>query len=167
MVVAGDTGDSGIRGNDMSQLTAAQVADYFLAQVDEECGDSISNLKLQKLLYYAQGFHLAIFDSPLFDDEITAWQHGPVVRSLYRQYKDYGAGALPIPEDVDFSIYTNEVKELLDEISSIFGQFSAWKLSSMTHNEPPWEDAYALAANSTISHSALKQYFKTQLIDGE
>lgn len=66
----------------MPNLTAKDVANYFLAQVDEECGDSISNLKLQKLLYYTQGFHLAMTGKLLFDEPIVNWQHGPVVESL-------------------------------------------------------------------------------------
>ncbi len=47
-------------------LTAFQIADYFLTLVDDEAGDGLSNLKLQKLVYYAQGFHLALTGKPLF-----------------------------------------------------------------------------------------------------
>ncbi len=51
--------------------------------VDREAGDVITQLKLQKLMYIAQGIHLALYDAPLFKEEIEAWQHGPVVRELY------------------------------------------------------------------------------------
>jgi uncharacterized phage-associated protein len=68
------------------KLSCVEIAKYFLVQVEEELGDSISNLKLQKLVYYAQGFNLALFDgNPLFDEEIQAWTHGPVVPALYHQ----------------------------------------------------------------------------------
>lgn len=60
-------------------LNCFDVAKYFLAQQDETAGDLISNLKLQKLIYYAQGFHLAISDRPLFPEPIKAWIHGPAV----------------------------------------------------------------------------------------
>ncbi len=63
------------------------VAEYFLSLADEEAGDFLSNLKLQKLVYYAQGFHLALFNRPLFMAAIHAWQHGPVVPELYHAYK--------------------------------------------------------------------------------
>jgi uncharacterized phage-associated protein len=95
-------------------LSCDDAAKYFLAQVSEDAGDLISNLKLQKLLYYAQGFHLALYDEPLFPEAIEAWTHGPVVPDLYRHYKKYGAGAIPCPEDIEFSIYDEETKSLLD-----------------------------------------------------
>ena len=59
-------------------LSCYDVAQYFLAKSDEDAGDLMSNLKLQKLVYYAQGFALALFDKPLFSERIEAWIHGPV-----------------------------------------------------------------------------------------
>ena len=143
-------------------LTCFDIARYFLAHVNEDYGDNISNLKLQKLVYYAQGFYLALYDKPLFSESIEAWTHGPVVPALYREYKDFGAGAIPIPQDMDFSIYDEQTKELLDDIFNVFGQFSAWKLRNMTHTEPPWKDADT-CANKIISHESMKEYFKTRL----
>lgn len=145
-------------------LTCHDVANYFLAQVDEDAGDLISNLKLQKLVYYAQGFHLALYDKPLFREPIVAWVHGPVVPQLYHKYKEYGSGPLPRPQDIDFSIYNDQTRDFLDEIYRDFGQFSAWKLRNMTHEEPPWKKA--AETKSEISHDSLKAYFKTQLISG-
>ncbi len=142
-------------------LSCYDVAKYFLSLTDEDAGDLISNLKLQKLVYYAQGFHLAIFAKPLFLEPIEAWSHGPVIPVLYHSYKHYGSGNIPPQDDMVFSIYTQDTRELLDEIYSVFGQFSAWKLRNMTHEEPPWRDASATAG--IIGHDALKEYFKTQL----
>ena len=143
-------------------LTCRQVADYFLAQQDEDCGDLISNLKLQKLLYYAQGFYLAVNEGvPLFSEDIEAWIHGPVVPELYHAFKEYGSNAIPAPEQLDLSIFDPKTKELLDEVYTVFGQFSGWKLRNMTHDEAPWKDA---ASKSVISHSVMQDYFKTQLV---
>jgi uncharacterized phage-associated protein len=142
-------------------LSCHDVANYFLALADEDAGDLISNLKLQKLVYYAQGFHLALFDEPLFDERIEAWTHGPVIPELYHSYKHYGSGAIPSPEEVNFDIYTLEIKELLDEVYNVFGQFSAWKLRNMTHVEPPWKDVEGFAGE--ISHESMREHFKTQL----
>lgn len=135
------------------------VAKYFLAQCDAEAGDTISNLKLQKLCYYAQGFHLAAFDKPLFRESIEAWPHGPVIRSLYAKYKAHGAGAIPLPTGMDFSIFDKKSRQLLDEVYKVYGQFSAWKLRNMTHEEPPW--VYASKSNDEISRDDMKKYFKT------
>ncbi len=99
----------------MASLTAQDVAKYFLAQIDDESGDTISHLKLQKLVYYAQGYHLALTGKPLFRDIIRAWAHGPVVRSVYNSYSKYGSKAIPRPKRVDFSRYSPEQRGLLDE----------------------------------------------------
>jgi uncharacterized phage-associated protein len=136
------------------------VAKYFLAQVDEEAGDLISNLKLQKLVYYAQGFHLALYGVALFDAPIEAWQHGPVVPELYHAYKEFGSSAIPCPEDFDFQALSVEARDLLDEVYSVYGQFSAWKLRDMTHDEAPWKET---SINCVISHETLRDYFKTRL----
>jgi len=144
-------------------LTANDIAKYFLAlSNDEDSGELISNLKLQKLVHYAQGFHLALYDQPLFDECIEAWAHGPVIPDLYHLYKRYGSGSIPPATDFDPNIYTQEVKELLDEVFSVYGQFSAWKLRALTHDESPWKNAYN-RKNKVISQDELKEYFKTLL----
>lgn len=140
-------------------LSCFDIAQYFLAQVDEDAGDSISNLKLQKLVYYAQGFHLALYDNPLFGEDIVAWEHGPVVIPLYREYKKYGAGPIPSAE-IDLETFQPKLRELLDEVYSVYGQFSASKLRALTHEEPPWKET---PINGIISHEVMSRYFKTQL----
>jgi uncharacterized phage-associated protein len=143
-------------------LSCHDIAKYFLAQTNEEAGDLISNLKLQKLLYYAQGFHLALYDQPLFPESIEAWTHGPVVPEVFQAYKIYGSGAIPIPEDIDFSKFNQQTRDLLDEVYSVYGQFSAWKLVNLVHEEEPWRNARQ--GDLIISHQSLKKYFKTQLL---
>ncbi len=147
----------------MAELTASDVADYFLSSVDEESGDNISNLKLQKLVYYAQGLHLAMHDGqPLFDDDIEAWQHGPVVPELYRRYKDHGAGAIPRPAAIDLEKFSSETCAFLEDVWETFGQYSAMKLRAMTHEEPPWK---LTPLNCPISRELMRNYFRTLLVD--
>ena len=140
-------------------ISVFDVAKYFLTLNDEEIGELISNLKLQKLVYYAQGFHLAIMDEPLFADSIEAWAHGPVIPSLYHEYKVHNLQAIPSPTSFDADIIPQETRELLDEVYNVFGQFSAWKLRNMTHEEPPWREASKMAG--IISLDSMKTYFKT------
>ncbi|WKM72881.1 DUF4065 domain-containing protein [Klebsiella oxytoca] len=143
-------------------LTCFDVADYFLSRCDEESGDTISNLKLQKLVYYAQGFSLVLLEKPLFGEKIEAWMHGPVVPDLYRHFRQYGNCALPTPEQLDLSKYTEEEIELLDEVYKVYGQFSAWKLRNMTHEELPWRQTYIEgAASQEIEHESMESFFKT------
>jgi uncharacterized phage-associated protein len=144
-------------------ITAQDVANYFLASVDETIGDNLSNLKLQKLLYYAQGLYLAVRDgAPLFPEEIKAWQYGPVVEEIYHEYKEYGANAIPAPESFDASKISLDVREILDEVATVYGQFSASRLMNMTHEEPPWKTTDPKAV---ITHDKMRDYFKTQLVD--
>jgi len=138
------------------------VAVYFLSLSEPEAGDFISNLKLQKLVYYAQGFHLAMYDAPLFEDEIKAWEHGPVVPSLYHKYKEHGSKAIDISEKISFTQLAKEEKELVGEVYKVYGQFSAWKLRNLTHGEAPWKDT---GKNEVISHELMKRFFKTLLVE--
>ncbi len=141
-------------------LSCHNVARYFLTKVDKDSGDLISNLKLQKLVYYAQGLHLALYDEPLFAEPVEAWPHGTAIAVLYQAFKKYGDDAIEPPKDVDFSIYNDRTRNLLDEVYSFFGQFSAWKLRNMTHEEDPWKNA---PPNGIITHEAMKKYFRAWL----
>lgn len=142
-------------------LTCFDVAEYFLSLAEEDVGDSISNLKLQKLVYYAQGFSLVILKGPLFPESIEAWTHGPVVPELYHRYKEYGSDGIPKPEKIDFSKYNQEVKDLLNEVWEVYGQFSAWKLRNMSHATMPWINYQ----DQVIPPEVMREYFST-LVDG-
>lgn len=102
---------------------------------------------------------MALHDVPLFDEDIVAWEHGPVVIPLYRKYRQYGAGPIP-PDEINLEDFRPELRELLDEVYSVYGQFSASKLRALTHAEPPWQETLI---NGVISHDLMQRYFKTQL----
>lgn len=140
--------------------SALNVAKYFLALCDPEAGDTISNLKIQKLLYYAQGFHLALFDSPIFAENIEAWMHGPVVPEIYHYFKEYGDGAISVDPEFNLETIDPKISDFLNEIYNVFGQYSAWKLRNMTHEEPPWKNC---PQGRVISHDSMKEYFSTLL----
>lgn len=142
-------------------MTAHEIAKYFVSLVDEDAGDSISNLKVQKLLYYAQGFHLAVYDAPLFPEAIKAWAHGPVVPQVYHVYKEYGSHPITV-ERVELDSYGPRERELLDEVWAVYGQFTASKLETMTHNEPPWMNT---PQSEAIPHSIMAEFFKTLVVD--
>ena len=143
----------------MAQIN--DVAECFLYLDDTNEGDGISNLKLQKLAYYAQGFYSAIFGKPLFNNGISAWSHGPVVSDLYHNYKQYGSNRIPVPSNFDVSSLNNEEFELLEEVFEVFGQYSAWKLRNMTHEESPWLNHEVNAG--AIPLTEITEYFKTRL----
>lgn len=150
-----------------STFTCFDIADYFLSMVDEDEGDHITNLKLQKLLYYAQGLHLACYNAPLFEEHIEAWAHGPVIPQVYSKYRDFSYNPIPRPRDLDFDKFDGDSRGFLDEVYRSFGQYSAWKLREMTHEEPPWKEAYRKGPNTIISHEALKDYFSQFVEDDD
>jgi uncharacterized phage-associated protein len=144
-------------------ITAANTAKYLLTLDDQDAGDLTSNLKLQKLLYYSQGIHLAMRGGPLFVDAIEAWQHGPVCPTVYREYREHGAKGLPIPTEFDLDLIPAPAREVLDEVHCVYGQFSAWRLREMTHDEPPWRDHYREGVKVVIPQQAMREFFLTVL----
>lgn len=141
------------------------VANWFLKynydlreQLDEDT-DEISNLKLQKLLYYAQGASLALRNKPMFEDDIEAWKHGPVVPTVYRKYKNSGSsGIMNIEEPKNLS---KEDLEILKMVYDTFGEYSAWGLRNLTHSESPWIET---ERNQVIPQEKIKNYFKENYV---
>lgn len=119
------------------------VAEYFIA-LSNETGNLISNLKLQKLVYYAQAWHLANFGMELFKEDFQAWVHGPAIPSLYGEYKSFGWKPI-IREDLNSeefikikTKFTEKTLSLLDLVVNEYFGLTAFELERLTHNEDPW-----------------------------
>lgn len=146
---------------------ADQIADFFLSKIDAEKGDTISPLKLQKLVYYAQAWHYTIFDKPLFEEKIEAWVNGPVVPSLYKRFVgthtkhsviDISEIELKVPE------FEEKTRVLLDEVYGIYGERSASYLENLTHSEQPWLKARGILppfanCKEEITLASMKEYY--------
>jgi len=145
-------------------ITNAQaVADYFLWMA-KESGDLLTNKKLQKLLYYAQGWYLAIHDEPLFDDDFQAWIHGPVQRGVWDRFREHGWNPLPSPVEIEPEI-DPKVKSHLEELMVAYGGISAFELVQMTHSERPWLEArgslpFDTPSSAMISKETMRAFFK-------
>jgi uncharacterized phage-associated protein len=142
--------------------TAIQVADWFRNAIDREAGDLITHLKLQKLVYYAQAWSLALLERPLFDEDFRAWTHGPVILSVWHAFKDYRWEALPPAEDV--AEFEPEVEALLNDVLAAYGEHSAKALEDLTHSEDPWIRARnglppEATCNATIPKDHLQQFY--------
>jgi len=145
----------------VAMANVLDVAKYFIyLGDDEEEGDPVTNMKLQKLLYYAQGFHLALNNRPLFQDQILAWIHGPVVSIVYHKYKGYGRNGISADREFDVNVLDGETRELLDEVWGVYGQYSGARLRNMTHDEVPWKET---APNEEIKHEKLREFFLTRI----
>lgn len=134
-----------------------------LAYNSDGAEDLMSNMKLQKLLYYEQGYHLAQFDEPLFDDDIEAWQYGPVVPAVYQKYAEYGRNGIE-PEDKSFEFTNDTEMNLFFKVFETYGKFSACGLMELTHKEAPWLNAQRpLGHGRIIPKETLKTYFKSKM----
>jgi uncharacterized phage-associated protein len=128
--------------------TVFDVANYFIVKSHCDCeeglnDDVITHLKLQKLVYYAQGFCLAMLGYPLFEQEIEAWEHGPVCRELYQKYRSFGRelidSSMSLQEaEAPFSKDEINVLELVDEY---FGCLTASGLRKLSHEDFAWQEA--------------------------
>lgn len=92
----------------------------------------------------------------LFPERIEAWKNGPVVRPIWERYTEFGWRPIEPPLDFDLANYPPETQELLSAVFATYGQFSAWKLCEMTHEEPPWKRT---PRNYEITLPFLKSYF--------
>lgn len=133
-------------------LDCREVAKYFIIRAYQDGRDTdMTNMKVQKLLYYAQSLHLTLFDEMLFDEEIQAWRYGPVCPPAYRFYSQFEGEQLPIPDISEIISISDEQKKLLEEVWDYFGIHHAYVLSSMTHLEFPWKKARKGLSNNARS----------------
>lgn len=140
---------------------ALTIAKWFVSWARSNDAD-LSNLKLQKLLYYAQGYHLAIARRALFGDAIQAWSHGPVVKDVYHQFKRFGSGDVELePGDAfDWDHVDPETTQFLMDIWDKFGGIAAWRLRNMTHAEAPWREHFEEGSkNVEIPLDTLERHF--------
>ncbi|AKM09022.1 Panacea domain-containing protein [Croceicoccus naphthovorans] len=138
----------------MEYIQPDSIADYLIAECRER-GENLTNLKLQKLLYYADAWSLALSDEPLFAEDFKAWVHGPVLLSQYHRFKDNKWR--PIVVDIDRPKIDENLAVFLDEIVDVFGCESAVALELMTHRELPWLEARGDLAPSEPSTASISK----------
>lgn len=148
----------------MTNHTADSIARWFIAWAEAEEAD-LSNLKLQKLLYYAQGHYLGITGQPLFDDDLQAWAHGPVVPAVYRSFKSAGSGPIDpdevLTDDFNWDEYA-DVQQHLMKVWNTYGAIAAWSLRNRTHREAPWVTTFdSSERNAVIGKDKLRAFFAT------
>lgn len=148
------------------RYSAHDIAKYFLWRAEKE-GKRITNKKLQKLLYYSQAWYLVFNDGkPLFKEKIEAWVHGPVIRSVYNFFKQYGFNPINTSE-IDNPI-DKDGTAFLDQIWDVYGELDAEYLEMLTHREKPWQDARQdldskERSGSVISLGAMKSFYQSML----
>lgn len=146
--------------------SAAQVAKLLieLAEQDRDVDqEPMTHMRLQKLLYYVQGWSIARLGVKAFDDHIEAWEHGPVVPTLYHTLK--ASGKQPVTSDqLGDEPIDPEMRSFVASVWADYRSHSTIRLRNMTHAESPWKDAWEKRnmpnrCQETISEDALREYF--------
>lgn len=135
----------------------------------------ISNLKLQKILYFVQAYFLIETGSPCFKEKIEAWDFGPVVPVAYCEYKQYGCGDIPTTKSfimieknniwnskrVEFKeiAISDDDKSLIDKVVDKFSEYSATDLVELTQHQIPWMDAIVSNQSNEITNKSIFEYF--------
>jgi uncharacterized phage-associated protein len=150
------------------------IANEFLRRAKSD-GRRLTQMQLQKLVYLAHGWCLAVTGEPLIEDEFEAWEFGPVERKLYQALRRYGSGPVsrpirwgddsPFADDLDFTEDAFEEldekeSDVVDRVWANYGRFPAHKLSALTH-EPgtPWTNVFEPGRNRPVSNNAIQEYF--------
>lgn len=150
----------------------------FIVNYSNEKDYSISNLKLQKLLYFVQAYYLSYTDAhqACFKEDIQAWDFGPVVPEVYKAFKQYGGNNIPYITSyfvydekniwtirrVEFkkSCIPLEDQKNIEEVVEMFKDYTASDLVKLTHNQDPWKKTYQPnKRNQVISQQIIKEYF--------
>lgn len=155
--------------------TPSHIANFMLDKGEAE-GRPISPMKLLKLVYMGYGWALAVLETKLFEEAICAWAHGPVVRSLYDEFKHFGRNPID-GRSYDFDLEKMELTQprvpaddtptnvVLGKVWGVYRHFSAWDLRNMTHEpDSPWSKVYKPGVRHIeIPDNLIKDYFKTKI----
>ena len=147
----------------------SQIADWFIKRAFSErnTGTILTQLKLQKLLYYAYVWWLIMQGKRLFHDEIEAWEFGPVVRKQYTRLKKYNEKAIKLQEiNTNIEEIPKEIQQHLEMIWHKYGKYEAHHLVEKTNSERPWQDAFnSNDKKKIISDDAIKEYYMREMLE--
>lgn len=161
----------------MSKLYNVLDVSRYVINYSNDKDYGISNLKLQKVLYFIQAYFLisTLNNVPCFKEKIEAWNFGPVVPEAYQEYSQYGSTDIPtvvsfIALDYDniwnserkifdSSIISNKHKRIINDVIDKFADYSATDLVELTHRQSPWKEAYVSHKNNEITIESIRQYF--------
>lgn len=138
------------------------VAAYIL----EDLG-SVSTMKLQKLAFYSQAYHLVEFGTPLFPEKFEAWANGPVAPDLFRKHRGEFVISRGFFAPLNGNVLSAAEKAAVDHVLSRLKDWTGARLSDLTHSEAPWREArVGLAANARssrpITNQRIKAFYETR-----
>ncbi len=154
-------------------LSINDVCDFIIVKVAGDEAAPLNLLKLQKLVYYAQAWHLAIHDKPLFEGRFQAWVHGPLNRALFDRFAAqktlYSAvDTSDIQADFDMNRVPVESQRFLDTVLDEYAGLTGSQLEEMTHNEQPWIEARqgyrpSQRCEKEISQETMRRFYRQRM----
>ena len=143
----------------MKAYPAASVANFFIDKSNNE-GQIITLMKLSKLVYIAHGWSLALLNRLLIKEPIEAWKFGPVIESLYHEFKRFGNTNINMFAIAD-TIKEEEIVALLNKVWDGYKKYTPYELSNWTHVKgSPWDQVYSPnRRNQEIDNDTIKEYF--------
>ena len=154
----------------LGTTSANTIAEFIIRKYG-----SMSHLKLQKILFYCEAYHLAYTSHSLFPEEFEAWVHGPVSRVIYAKLKgagmysdiDYTGDSKVSPDELLSGLSSDQV-DILNNVISQLSTWTALELESATHKESPWIDARNGCAPSdkctnTITKESMRKFYSMEL----
>lgn len=165
-----------IKKMETANYLPAHIANYFLWKAEKDSIKDMTPMKLIKLVYFSYAWNLAIFDKKLFTERVEAWRYGPVVPSIYHEFKRFGDS--PIEQyAIDFELETGEISYpvirkddldtlgLVETIWKIYKNRDGWDLSQITHeNNSPWNSAYAQGENTQMDDEKIIERAKEAIL---
>lgn len=160
----------------LQKIDVLVLSDYIIKHYGP-----MSHLKLQKLLFYCDAYHLAYFGTELVSNKFEAWVHGPVCRRVYDSFKDksvlyadiaYSYNEGDVDVDGEFRKLTTDQQDLLTDILSTLATWTCLQLEQATHSEAPWKNArrgYGEADKCSIeiSKSETETFYREELQNAE
>lgn len=143
---------------------ALTIAKWIINEIHPE------PLKLQKLLYLAQGYSYAFYDRPLFKEDLEGWVHGPVVRNVYDMFKNYQYNS--INTNFEVQELDDEAKDIINYVIKNFGKYDAKYLEKISHEQEPWILSREgldpdERSDKTISKESIANYFINEVFQPE
>ncbi len=151
---------------------AVDIADRIVRFRADDIGVPIDPLSLEKHLFYAQSFWLALSGRPLFDDEFEAWRNGPVVPEVYLAYKGLGSNPIIPTSGRTRSLGNRKIEAYIEQLVDFFGGYTATQLSRATHAEEPWQKVRddietRNSSRMVIPKAEMARYYSRLISDGE
>lgn len=138
---------------------ALDIADYII-RYEEKRGHLINNLKLQKILYFLQAQFLVSYNKSLFEEELIAWDFGPIVKSVYYNYKVYGGASIFVqPRNYRNAYIAKEHRKMINEMLDHIRPYSSTQLVDICHKQRPFNHA-RFKWDNVIALEELREYFK-------